>query len=78
MFSPAIKRPGAERNLGNTALHSPITPLTENRRSFLSNSIPDRPSTGTPAPWAPRLSVLARYTILYVSMFVCVRVRVCS
>lgn len=64
MFSPGIKRPGAssgtERNLGKPTSHSPITPLSQNRRSLLSNSIPDRPSTGTPAPWAPRLSVLAR------------------
>lgn len=34
---------------------SPATPLTD-------NSVPNRPTTGTPAPWAPRLSVLARYS----------------
>ncbi|KAG6662966.1 nuclear pore complex protein NUP133 isoform X1 [Carya illinoinensis] len=64
MFSPGIRRSNVssrnERNQGHTVLHSPITPLSENRRSFLQNSVPDRPSTGTPAPWAPRLSVLAR------------------
>lgn len=67
MFSPGIKRPNAssrkERNQGHTVLHSPITPRSEARRSSLQNSVPDRPSTGTPAPWAPRLSVLARYAI---------------
>ncbi|KAB1208705.1 hypothetical protein CJ030_MR6G006663 [Morella rubra] len=55
MFSPGIKRPNAssrkERNQGHT-----VTPRSEARRSSLQNSVPDRPST--PAPWAPRLSVL--------------------
>lgn len=44
MFSPGIKR-------------------SSNRKAAAApdnNSIPNRPATGTPAPWAPRLSVLAR------------------
>uniref|UniRef100_A0A2N9HRM5 Nucleoporin Nup133/Nup155-like N-terminal domain-containing protein n=1 Tax=Fagus sylvatica TaxID=28930 RepID=A0A2N9HRM5_FAGSY len=67
MFSPGTKRPNnasskKERNAGQgkTLLHSPMTPQSEKRRSFFDNSISDRPSTGTPAPWAPRLSVFAR------------------
>ncbi|KAM1373475.1 hypothetical protein ACFX2I_024171 [Malus domestica] len=57
MFSPGTKRPNANprRDLG-----SPATPLTENLGPGSDNSFPNRPSTGTPAPWAPRLSVLAR------------------
>lgn len=66
MFSPGTKRPLSsrrnERNLGQTRLDSPVTPLAGNRISQNDNtSIPNRPSTGTPAPWAPSLSVLARY-----------------
>ncbi|GKV18340.1 hypothetical protein SLEP1_g28739 [Rubroshorea leprosula] len=66
MFSPGIKRSNfssrKDRNLGQTVrvADSPITPLGDNRRSAFDTSIPNRPSTGTPAPWAPRLSVLAR------------------
>ncbi|KAG8642169.1 nuclear pore complex protein NUP133 isoform X4 [Manihot esculenta] len=64
MFSPGIKRTHLssrkDRNLGHKAPDSPITPLQESRKSLQDNSIPNRPSTGTPAPWAPRLSVLAR------------------
>ncbi|KAJ9176795.1 hypothetical protein P3X46_012073 [Hevea brasiliensis] len=64
MFSPGIKRTHLssrrDRNLGHKAPDSPITPLPESRKSLNDNSIPNRPSTGTPAPWAPRLSVLAR------------------
>lgn len=40
-----------------TANDSPKTPLQD------SNVIPNRPFTGTPAPWAARLSVLARYLL---------------
>uniref|UniRef100_A0A5B7BVC6 Nucleoporin Nup133/Nup155-like N-terminal domain-containing protein n=1 Tax=Davidia involucrata TaxID=16924 RepID=A0A5B7BVC6_DAVIN len=62
MFSPATKKSNfsarKDRTIGHT--DSPITPLVENRRSLHDNSIPNRPSTGTPAPWASRLSVLAR------------------
>ncbi|XP_012081441.1 nuclear pore complex protein NUP133 isoform X2 [Jatropha curcas] len=64
MFSPATRRTHfssrKDRNLGQKATDSPITPATDSRKSLHDNSIPDRPSTGTPAPWAPRLSVLAR------------------
>ncbi|KAE8690154.1 NUP133 protein [Hibiscus syriacus] len=65
MFSPGLKRSKfssqKERNVGSNprAPDSPA-PLTENRKSGDQTPIPDRPSTGTPAPWAPRLSVLAR------------------
>ncbi|XP_054818410.1 nuclear pore complex protein NUP133 [Prosopis cineraria] len=45
---------------GATVLDSPITPLGERRSLFHDHTVPNRPSTGTPAPWAPRLSVLAR------------------
>ncbi|PON80716.1 Nucleoporin [Parasponia andersonii] len=66
MFSPGTKRSNASSrtrrgpNLGHAGTGSPVTPLAENRRSSSDNSVPNRPSTGTPAPWAPRLSVLAR------------------
>ncbi|XP_025015316.2 nuclear pore complex protein NUP133 isoform X2 [Ricinus communis] len=65
MFSPGTKRrtnlsSRKERNLGQKAPDSPITPLQDNRNSLNDNSIPNRPATGTPAPWGPRLSVLAR------------------
>ncbi|CAK9180411.1 unnamed protein product [Ilex paraguariensis] len=65
MFSPGTRKSNfsarKERStLGRVPTDSPITPLTENRRSLPDNSIPNRPSTGTPAPWASRLSVLAR------------------
>ncbi|TXG55512.1 hypothetical protein EZV62_020768 [Acer yangbiense] len=65
MFSPGTKRPNQSRRKDRiqpqTPLDSPSTPLAENRRSRHDiAAVPDRPSTGTPAPWAPRLSVLAR------------------
>ncbi|KAK6238678.1 hypothetical protein QUC31_004147 [Theobroma cacao] len=66
MFSPGLKRSKLssrkERNLGQNLAtpDSPVTPYTVNRKSAHETSIPDRPNTGTPAPWAPRLSVLAR------------------
>ncbi|KAL0445240.1 UNVERIFIED_CONTAM: Nuclear pore complex protein [Sesamum latifolium] len=62
MFSPPAKKStlSARKNAavqrdGNS------TPLAENRRPPLdSPAVPNRPATGTPAPWASRLSVLAR------------------
>uniref|UniRef100_A0A7N0ZWG3 Nucleoporin Nup133/Nup155-like N-terminal domain-containing protein n=1 Tax=Kalanchoe fedtschenkoi TaxID=63787 RepID=A0A7N0ZWG3_KALFE len=58
MFSPAAKKQSIssrkDRNLGQTGAASPATPFRT------ADSFPSRPSTGTPAPWAPRLSVLAR------------------
>ncbi|KAF8414232.1 hypothetical protein HHK36_002232 [Tetracentron sinense] len=64
MFSPATKKSNFSsqkvRNLGHAVPDSPSTPLSDNRRSSYGASIPNRPSTGTPAPWASRLSVLAR------------------
>lgn len=39
---------------------SPMTPVGDNRKSAYDNSIANRPKSGTPAPWASRLSVLAR------------------
>ncbi|XP_061361160.1 nuclear pore complex protein NUP133 isoform X2 [Gastrolobium bilobum] len=64
MFSSGKKKSNAsswrEQGHGPTPLDSPITPL---RTSVIGNAIPNRPSTGTPAPWAPRLSVLARYSL---------------
>ncbi|KAK4743626.1 hypothetical protein SAY87_009938 [Trapa incisa] len=54
MFSPGTKRlNSSSRRGGQAAAAAPATPATEKR-------VPNRPSTGTPAPWAPRLSVLAR------------------
>lgn len=65
MFSPGSKRnhfnPRKERNQGQTATaaDSPITPIGDRKPAY-GTSIPNRPTSGTPAPWAPRLSVLAR------------------
>ncbi|XP_038975715.1 nuclear pore complex protein NUP133-like [Phoenix dactylifera] len=64
MFSPAARKPHLasqkDRNLGHAVLDSPATPLPESSRSVFGASIPNRPITGTPAPWSSRLSVLAR------------------
>ncbi|KAJ0980116.1 hypothetical protein J5N97_008371 [Dioscorea zingiberensis] len=64
MFSPAVKRSHLvshkDRNLGRGSPGSPSTPLVQNERTASSSTIPNRPTTGTPAPWASRLSVLAR------------------
>ncbi|KDO58417.1 hypothetical protein CISIN_1g0054602mg, partial [Citrus sinensis] len=63
MFSPGTKRANLSRRKERNQVdsHSPVTPLAENRKSQHDiTSIANRPSTGTPAPWAPRLSVLAR------------------
>ncbi|PIN17536.1 hypothetical protein CDL12_09814 [Handroanthus impetiginosus] len=62
MFSPPSKRSSlsARKNVpvqrdGNS------TPLAENRRPMHdSPAVPNRPATGTPAPWVSRLSTLAR------------------
>ncbi|KAJ1415555.1 hypothetical protein SESBI_17985 [Sesbania bispinosa] len=55
MFSSGTKKSNArEQGRGSTLFDSPVTPLRSN------TAVPNRPSTGTPAPWAPRLSVLAR------------------
>ncbi|XP_057508385.1 nuclear pore complex protein NUP133 [Actinidia eriantha] len=63
MFSPATRKSNFSARK-DRSLHappdSPLTPLAENRRPLHENSVPNRPSTGTPAPWASRLSVLAR------------------
>ncbi|KAF8118996.1 hypothetical protein N665_0001s0053 [Sinapis alba] len=67
MFSPLTKRPKQSSRTHKTPLHraapsdSPVTPATHSRElANRDNFISDRPATGTPAPWAPRLSVLAR------------------
>ncbi|KAI3902170.1 hypothetical protein MKW92_051961 [Papaver armeniacum] len=66
MFSPPVKKhifsSLKDRNLGHELPASPATPLPDNQNSSspLGTSIPNRPNTGTPAPWASRLSVLAR------------------
>ncbi|KAK4577053.1 hypothetical protein RGQ29_027530 [Quercus rubra] len=65
MFSPGTKRGNLsskrERNVVQKTLLPKIdSPITPHRRPLIDNSVPDRPSTGTPAPWAPRLSVFAR------------------
>lgn len=71
MFSPLTKRAKQSSRNDKTPRNrvappdSPATPATQNRNNFIS----DRPATGTPAPWAPRLSVLARYSILTVTNF---------
>ncbi|XP_047340645.1 nuclear pore complex protein NUP133 isoform X2 [Impatiens glandulifera] len=63
MFSPAIKKTSFSSRKDRTLGHAsdfPVTPVAENRRLLQDGSVPNRPSTGTPAPWASRLSVLAR------------------
>ncbi|KAJ8645294.1 hypothetical protein MRB53_007042 [Persea americana] len=63
MFSPATRKPRQKgRNLAAEAPNSPATPLSaiHNQLPSCASSIPDRPTTGTPAPWASRLSVIAR------------------
>ncbi|MFS7921831.1 putative transcription factor WD40-like family [Helianthus anomalus] len=64
MFSPGTKKSVARRTAPThppPAEGSPATPLTGNRKPVTDNNIiPERPDTGTPAPWAPRLSVRAR------------------
>ncbi|KAL8264476.1 hypothetical protein R6Q59_022606 [Mikania micrantha] len=67
MFSPGTKKSGFKSRKDRTLpTHSPsgnaspATPLTENQKPATENSVPERPTTGTPAPWASRLSVRAR------------------
>ncbi|XP_022968925.1 nuclear pore complex protein NUP133 isoform X1 [Cucurbita maxima] len=64
MFSPGTKRRNSSsrtgRNLAPALSDSPITPISAVRKPVLDNLVPNRPGTGTPAPWTPRLSVLAR------------------
>nr|GEX40808.1 nuclear pore complex protein NUP133 [Tanacetum cinerariifolium] len=65
MFSPGTKKksniPSRKQQSPPVSYGSPVTPAPENRKLVADNVVPDRPSTGTPAPWASsRLSVLAR------------------
>ncbi|XP_076915342.1 nuclear pore complex protein NUP133-like isoform X1 [Bidens hawaiensis] len=61
MFSPGTKKSTRKLPTHSPAGNgSPATPLTEIRKPAPENLVPDRPNTGTPAPWAPRLSVRAR------------------
>ncbi|KAK7386042.1 hypothetical protein VNO78_32102 [Psophocarpus tetragonolobus] len=61
MFSCGTKKKNGrsrrEEGGGSRAVDSPVTAAAA---SFNDNGVPNRPSTGTPAPWVPRLSVLAR------------------
>lgn len=58
MFSCGTKKNNAR---DQTLFDSPVTPSSHRRISFNDNAIPNRPPSGTPAPWTtPRLSVLAR------------------
>nr|GEW82151.1 nuclear pore complex protein NUP133 [Tanacetum cinerariifolium] len=64
MFSPGTKKksniPSRKQQSPPVSYGSPVTPAPENRKLVADNVVPDRPSTGTPAPWASsRLSVLA-------------------
>ncbi|CAA3023884.1 nuclear pore complex NUP133 [Olea europaea subsp. europaea] len=61
MFSPASRKSGfsSRKNVPVTNYDSPVA-VTENRRPLHDSPITNRPATGTPAPWASRLSVLAR------------------
>lgn len=66
MFSPAtgkskhtsFKDRNARKKLQPDS--SPMTPFADARKLSFDDSIANRPKTGTPAPWASRLSVLAR------------------
>ncbi|MED6215967.1 hypothetical protein PIB30_003170 [Stylosanthes scabra] len=60
--TPLRDHGGAAIAAASNLFHSPATPQSQHRSSFFfnENAVPNRPSTGTPAPWAPRLSVLAR------------------
>ncbi|XP_021724504.1 nuclear pore complex protein NUP133-like [Chenopodium quinoa] len=68
MFSPATStrkkssyRTSKDHNVAQIKpLSFDSSPITPNRTSIADGSIPNRPNTGTPAPWASRLSVLAR------------------
>ncbi|KAL6010260.1 hypothetical protein ACLOJK_000691 [Asimina triloba] len=66
MFSPAIRKPRSFPEKGRNAPvfypDSPSTPNASTRTDLppAALAVPDRPATGTPAPWASGLSVLAR------------------
>ncbi|XP_071736708.1 nuclear pore complex protein NUP133 [Rutidosis leptorrhynchoides] len=66
MFSPGTKKTTSKKDRtarthpAPAITGSPVTPITDYRKPVTENIIPDRPNTGTPAPWASRLSVLAR------------------
>lgn len=66
MFSCGTKKSNVRsrrlQGRDSTVVDSPVTPA---RTSFHDNGVPNRPTTGTPAPWAPRLSVLARYSFIH-------------
>ena len=66
MFSCGTKKSNVrsrrEQGRDSTVVDSPVTPA---RTSFHDNAVPNRPTTGTPVPWAPRLSVLARYSFIH-------------
>jgi hypothetical protein len=71
MFScgPKKKNNARDQIRTPTALDSPVTPSPHRRSSFNdNNAIPNRPLTGTPAPWTPRLSVLARFRFNSISL----------
>ncbi|GMH07149.1 hypothetical protein Nepgr_008989 [Nepenthes gracilis] len=65
MFSPAARKSNhgtlKDRNHSPRAPdYTPTATLGGGRKASFDSSIPNRPKTGTPAPWASRLSVLAR------------------
>ncbi|KAH6785175.1 hypothetical protein C2S51_037630 [Perilla frutescens var. frutescens] len=62
MFSPPAKKSALSARKNAFDRRDEVsTPVAENRRPLLdSPAILNRPATGTPAPWASRLSVLAR------------------
>ncbi|CAA0831091.1 Nuclear pore complex protein NUP133 [Striga hermonthica] len=67
MFSTPSKESsfGARKNVANRR-DDDSTPVAGNRRPLLdSPTVPNRPATGTPAPWASRLSVFARSYLYY-------------
>ncbi|XP_073123985.1 nuclear pore complex protein NUP133 [Henckelia pumila] len=61
MFSPATNKSGPSVRNNVEIRRDFDSPLSENRRPLQgSPSVPNRPATGTPAPWPSRLSVIAR------------------
>lgn len=77
MFSCGAKKSNA-RVRRDQARGSPVPdfPVTPARASFNDTAVPNRPSSGTPAPWAPRLSVLARYSFISSFAKICLENRV--
>jgi len=77
MFSCGTKKSNArvrrEQGRGSAVADSPVTPA---RASFNDSAVPNRPSSGTPAPWAPRLSVLARYSFIRSFAKICLENRI--